>query len=324
MKRSLKIILALAALVIVGIPLALFVFFVKSDAPILHGEIQHHIPYKGALTLDVYHPTQPVYEQSPVLVYFHGGAWVTGAKESVNNARFNGAFNALRQKGYAVVSPDYTLASLGNSPFPACIEDAYDVIAWIESNAAEYNFDLNNVGLLGESAGGHIAMMRAYDGLPSGTPAQIDLRYMIDVYGPTDLLRLYIDQIPLIDTVKAFSSHLPASFQDNFDINSYLFGFDPEADSAKTDSFTAQFSPDKIVHAAAPNTLIIHGNSDRVVPINQSLLLKAQLDSLGIMNELHILEGMDHAFGGATDPQKQQTQDWIVDFVVRHYVSDVL
>ncbi len=322
MKRSLKIILVVAGLVIIGLPLALFVFFVRNDAPLLHGEVQYHVPYKGELTLDVYYPTKDIYDEIPVFVYFHGGAWVTGAKESVNNARFNGAFNRLRDKGYAVVSPNYTLASLGKSPFPACIEDAYDVIAWLEENGPEYHFDLENVGLLGESAGGHIAMMRAYDGLPSGTPSQIELRYMIDVYGPTDLLRLYKDQIPLIDTVKAISSHLPSSFQDNLDINRYLFGFDPEEDSSKTVDFTAQYSPDMIVHQGAPNTLIIHGDSDRIVPISQSKLLKAQLDSLGIMNEFHILEGVDHAFGEATESQKQQTQDWIVDFVERHYKAD--
>lgn len=321
MKRSLKILLLIVGLVVLGLPLAIFIFFVRTDAPVLHGEVHYHIPYKSELTLDVYHPTQGVYAKSPVLVYFHGGAWVTGAKESVNNARFNAAFNRLRDKGYAIISPNYTLASLGKSPFPACIEDAYDVIAWLESNASEYNFDLNNVGLLGESAGGHIALMKAYDGLPAGTPAQIEVRYMIDVYGPTDLLKLYTDQIPLIDTVKAMSAHLPASFQDNLDINRYLFGFDPEADSSRTANFTAQFSPDKIVHDAAPNTLIIHGNSDRIVPVNQSVLLKAQLDSLGVMNEMHILEDMDHAFGGATEQQKQQTQDWIVDFVERHYID---
>ncbi|MEL7533926.1 MAG: alpha/beta hydrolase [Bacteroidota bacterium] len=291
---------------------------------ILHLTMQYGsiVTNKEKLTLDVYYPTQDVYDQVPVLVYFHGGAWVTGGKESVNNARFNDAFNRLREKGYAVVSPNYTLATLGKSPFPACIEDAYDVIAWLEANGAEYNFDLGNVGLLGESAGGHIAMMRAYDGLPSGTPAQIDFRYMIDVYGPTDLLRLYKDQIPLIDTVKAFSTHLPTSFRDNLDINRYLFGFDPEADSSKTADFTAQYSPDMIVGEAAPNTLIIHGDSDRIVPINQSKLLKAQLDSLGIMNEFHILAGVDHAFGEATDQQRKQTQDWIVDFVERHYIAE--
>ncbi|MEL6593081.1 MAG: alpha/beta hydrolase [Bacteroidota bacterium] len=319
MKASLRFLLIVGALLVIGIPLFLLSFFVKNDAPLLHGEVQHHIPYKKELTLDVYHPTVGVYEKSPVLVYFHGGAWVTGAKESVNNARFNQAFNRLREKGYAIVSPNYTLASLGKSPFPACIEDAYDVMAWLDNHADSFQFDLQNVGILGESAGGHIAMMLAFDGLPTGTPFSIEPGYLIDVYGPTDLLQLYTDQIPLLDTIESYTSHLPASFQDNLDLNRYLFGFDPEADSTQTADFTARFSPDKLVHEGAPNTLIIHGDKDRIVPINQSHLLKAQLDSLAVMNEFHVIAGMDHAFGGATDQQKQQTQDWIVEFATRHY-----
>lgn len=64
---------------------------------------------------------------------------------------------------------------------------------------------------------------------------------------------------------------------------------------------------------------MIHGDSDRVVPIGQSHELKQLLDSLGIDNELHVLQGVDHAFRGATAAQKDSVQMWIVDFIVGNY-----
>lgn len=320
MSRILIIIIILILMVGTVIAFSIVRFLKKNDAPALHGKVNHSIQFKEGLKLDVYQPTEQVYERSPVLVYIHGGAWITGSKISVNNARFNGAFNTLREKGYAVVSPDYTLAKFGKSPFPACLADAFDAVKWIEDHADEYNFDLNNVGLLGESAGAHIALVTAYTENQTYTaPNNLDFRYVIDVYGPTQLLRLYQDQTTLLDTINTRTKALPTSLREHLDITQYLFGFDPEEDSVKTGEFTAQYSPFFEVRRGVPNTLLIHGNKDRVVPVSQSHLLKEKLDETGIPNELHILDGVDHAFRNATQEQRDSVQQWITGFVLEHY-----
>jgi dipeptidyl aminopeptidase/acylaminoacyl peptidase len=68
--------------------------------------------------------------------------------------------------------------------------------------------------------------------------------------------------------------------------------------------------------------LIIHGDSDRIVPVEQSTSLHAKLDSLAIENEIHLVKGVDHAFGKATSEQKSEVQKWIVEFIKRHYLGN--
>jgi dipeptidyl aminopeptidase/acylaminoacyl peptidase len=67
---------------------------------------------------------------------------------------------------------------------------------------------------------------------------------------------------------------------------------------------------------------MIHGDKDRVVPVDQSIRLQAKLDSLGIENEIHIVDGADHAFANATPEQKENLQKWIVEFVLRYYSGE--
>ena len=318
LKRLLWLFLTLAII----LPTGFYYFLKKNDAPILQGKVDFCLNYKNDLQLDIYEPTQEVHEKRPVLVYIHGGAWIGGRKETVNNARFHGAFNALREKGYAIVSPNYTLAKLGKSPFPNCIIDAFDAISWIEQNAEIYNFDLENVGVMGESAGGHIAMMTAYADVEKFTkPHRIDLKYVVGVYPPSDLGLLYKEQHDMVHQVESAVMNMPDFVQKMTDINQYLFGFDPHEDESRTKEFTAFNSPVTYLKKGIPNTLIIHGDKDRIVPIEQSIQFKSRIEALGLPLDFHILEGVDHAFINATPEQKQQTQKWIIEFVERHYYS---
>ncbi|MEM8891165.1 MAG: alpha/beta hydrolase, partial [Bacteroidota bacterium] len=286
---------------IIGIFLLLaggsFVYFLYSrEAPITQGEVEYHLSYKEGLELDLYEPTENLYEVRPVLVHFHGGAWIGGAKEAINNDRFHGAINGLRAKGFVVISPNYTLAENGKSPFPDCVEDALDVMKWVEEHAEEYNLDLQNVGLMGESAGAHLAMMAAYaNGKAFGISYSYPINYLVDVYGPVDLKALYTDS-EIRKELETRIQNFPAPIKKGLDLSQYLFGFDPQTDTTKAWDFAGKHSPITYFEADAPPLLMIHGDIDRVVPYPQSLILQAKADSLGIVNEIHKLEGSDHAF----------------------------
>jgi len=299
---------------------SIYYFFKVNNAPILQGEVKLCMEYQEGLLLDIYLPTKMVYKKTPVLLYYHGGAWISGRKETVNNARFNEAFNQLREKGYAVVSPEYTLGEFGQSPFPDCITDTFDAIAWIEENADKYNFDLQNIGVLGESAGGHLALMTAFaDAENFNSKIHVPMQYVVAAYPPTDLAYLYKEQRFILDSINMMAGKLPTSIQKIFDGNQYLFGFDPEQDSLRTQTFTKKYSPITYISDKQIPTLILHGNSDRVVPFSQSKILIEKLQQEHIPYEYHFLENVDHAFMGATDAQKAQVQEWIVDFVIRKY-----
>ncbi|HCW08265.1 MAG TPA: hypothetical protein DGG95_12965 [Cytophagales bacterium] len=313
-----KFLLSILALVFAGL-IAFGYFIIANDAPIIAGTVIRNVEYKPGLTLDIYTPTQQVYDKAPVVIYIHGGAWIAGLKEGLNFNRFNQAANDLRDAGYAIVSINYTLAKSNQSPFPACIDDAVAAVRWIHNNAAQHHFDVDNVGLFGESAGAQIAMMTAYADYFKDAP-QVHFNYVVDVYGPNQLTGVY--HTPTVDTLYSVLAKLPGRLQSRLDIAKYIFGFDPKQDSVRSIEVMNAYSPYNHLTSSAPPTLIIQGDSDRIVPLVQSTTLRAKLDSLGIENEMHIIMGADHAFANATPAQKSEVQKWIVDFIQRHYLVE--
>lgn len=98
--------------------------------------------------LDVYKPLAKQNEVLPVIVSVHGGGWVYGDKERYQYYCMN-----LAKRGFAVVNFTYRLAP--EYKFPASVEDTNLVIHWIFENATEYGFDLDNIFMVGDSAGAH-------------------------------------------------------------------------------------------------------------------------------------------------------------------------
>lgn len=296
---------------------------ISSRAPAFYGDVVYQVAYNEEQTLDIYLPTISLYDEAPTVIFFHGGAWIAGRKESINFKRFNDAINQLRDRGYAVISPSYTLAEDNKSPFPNCLQDAFDVLDWVEIHAERYNLDTSNVGVFGESAGAHIALMMVFSN-PSDFEAQtssIRLNYAIDVYGPTDLKSLY--QMQHTDSLDLILSKLPSYLQSYMDISPMIFGFDPEQSKDKAEAFMHTYSPIYYVKESAIPLLIIHGEQDQVVPPQQSILLQNKADSLGIPYRIEFVENADHAFYGASESQKMELQEWIVNFIISNYSTQI-
>jgi len=326
MKLKKRRLIPLSILIITLIPLlGILYFMLKTNAPITLGKLEYNIVYHKDKTLDIYYPTHSVYKKSPVILYIHGGAWVVGRKEALNLNRFNNVLNTLRAEGYTIISPEYTLAKFGKSPFPDCIIDGFKAIDWIVDHADSLQLDLNNFGIMGESAGSHIAMMNAF-AQPSDFGLQqpkVNLDYLINVYGPNDLMHLY--QSKLVDSLETLTQNLPNSIQEHLNLPNLLFGFTPEEDSLKLHAFTTAYSPiNYITKKSALPTLMIHGTSDQIVPYEQSVALKQILDTYNTPNILYTLEGVDHAFFGITNTQKDSIQHLVNQFVKQAYSSQDL
>ncbi|MEO9851654.1 MAG: alpha/beta hydrolase [Reichenbachiella sp.] len=314
-RKVAKYLLVSVLLFFMIISTGLVYFFYANDAPITKGQISYGVTYKGDLSLDIYHPTKLVHEKSPVVLFVHGGAWIAGRKESMNTNRVNGAVNQLRDHGYTIISIEYTLARNGKSPFPTCIADGFDAIQWISDRADSLNLDLDYFGIMGESAGAHIAMMNVFSN-PSDfglTHEKTALDYVVDIYGPNDLYKLYRSES--LDSLMAMIKELPKPINQHLNLANKVFGFDPEEDLEKTKTVADLYSPVTYLKKNLPPVLIIHGNKDQIVPLDQSTSLKLLLDSLEVENEMHILEHTNHAFIGADDSQKSDVQDWIFNFI---------
>jgi len=231
------------------------------------------IEYKNingkSLQLDIYRPKN-LDKPAPLLVFIHGGSWKSGKRSD-----YLVYLISYAQKGYITATVSYRL--LRDSPYPACIEDITDAIRWFSGNAVNYGYDPSRIALIGGSAGAHLATLAAYgwknpDNLNYTSDLHPDdqkVKAVVDIYGPVDLTTEYARNHPLITSFLASKwDEAPEIFKEASPVN-YLDKSDPP-------------------------TLILHGTTDRLVPVSQSDMLKNKLDSLGVPCVLHRLPGWPH------------------------------
>ncbi|WP_193047948.1 alpha/beta hydrolase [Mycolicibacterium baixiangningiae] len=107
------------------------------------------------VTVRIYTPTGTSAGTLPITVFFHGGGWVTGDLDSQDPM----ARSLAKQSRSIVVSVDYRLAP--EHRFPAAVDDAYDVLTWVHTNASIFHGDRDRLVVFGESAGANLAAVTA-------------------------------------------------------------------------------------------------------------------------------------------------------------------
>jgi acetyl esterase/lipase len=127
--------------------------------------------------------------KAPALVAMHGGGWQVGDRTSY---RHWGRF--LARNGYALFAIDYRLGKSGR--YPAAVCDARAAIQFIRANAGAFAIDPNRIGLMGDSAGGHLAALLALAGDrfaaayrdDANAAAPINVKAVVGFYGIYDML----------------------------------------------------------------------------------------------------------------------------------------
>ncbi|MDG9719028.1 alpha/beta hydrolase [Streptomyces sp. DH24] len=218
------------------------------------------------LELDLWLPDEPADRPLPVVVFVHGGAWLTGLRDDPGpglRAWRPGPFARLARAGFAVACPDYRLS--GEAAFPAQLDDLTGMVGWLRLRAAELGLDAGRIVTWGESAGGHLAALLA---LEPGTA----VRGCVVWYAPADL-----------------TAAPPGSPE------ALLLGADATPALARAASPVARVTPD------APPFLILHGADDSVVPHAQGEALAAALRAAGTEVTFRSVPGADHLWVGAAD-----------------------
>ena len=243
-------------------------------------------------------------EPLPVVVWIHGGGWHGGSK-----ANCPGVF--LAERGYAAVSINYRLS--GEATFPAQIHDCKAAIRWIRANATKYNFDPRRIGVWGGSAGGHLAALmgttngnKDLEGEVGGNLDQSsNVRAVCDWYGPTDFLQM--------EAGLAGKGKIRHDAPDSPEAK--LIGgpiHENKAKAAAANPIT-YIAPGKRL----PPFLIMHGDQDFTVPINQSELLYAALKGAGADVEFHVMKGLGHGFSRDVEGRDDR-QKMVADFFDKH------
>jgi acetyl esterase/lipase len=262
--------------------------------------LMRNIPYVSHATsnqnFNLYLPKEKGTQPFPLVVWIHGGAWLSGSKEW-DNVKY------LVREGYAIASVDYRYTP--EAPFPAQIQDCNAALNFILAHAADYSVDGKRFVIGGGSAGGHLALMlglargqKDFGANPAVKPLAI-----LDFFGPTDFNMAKSD-LEAIHSQKGLDVF--------HDAVSKLLGAPVDESAAKAKIA----SPINYVSSAAPPVLIVQGGKDDLVPVAQSERLHAALDKAGVKNELVVIDGAGHDGPAFSTPEVQSN--------VIHFLNGVL
>ena len=205
-----------------------------------------------------------------VVIFIHGGGWSGGDKSiflATDLARVNAA-------GYATVNINYRLASTTPAVHdPMLSDDVTAAMDYIAAHASEYQISGSKFGMVGHSAGAHLALLEAYKYNATGR-----IKAVASLSGPTDFTDSAFLAIPGDRTL----------------VEVYL-GVTQAAAPAR---WTA-VNPVSVVTATSPPTIIMQGAVDVIVPRSQGDRLHARLQSLGVLDEYHVYPTYDHDLGYA-------------------------
>lgn len=129
------------------------------------------------LTADVYRPYEG--EDLPAVILIHGGAFQSGSKEMY---REWGSY--LAESGFVAMAINYRLATFTYSTWPGVLDDVRSAVNWLVSKSNEWKIEPQRIGLIGDSAGAHLA---AHFSLIAPANASFKIRAVIGVYGVYDL-----------------------------------------------------------------------------------------------------------------------------------------
>lgn len=237
-------------------------------------EVRRDIEYGRAggeaLLLDAGIPDGP--GPFPVAILVHGGGWTRGDKAGSDRpgdgADISPWFATLNRGRYVWFSINYRLAPAHR--WPACLEDLQTAVRWVKENAATYRGDAGRIAVFGHSAGGHLALMLATMSRPDtrvqavvGFAAVADHEHKLAARGGLgDGLQALLGR-PKVITPEALHE-------------------------------LRAISPINRVKAGMPPVLLLHGDADKGVAIEQSVAFQRRMKATGGICDLITLPGAPH------------------------------
>lgn len=219
----------------------------------------------------------------PVVVLVHGGGWRYG--DYLETGPWP---SLLTRAGYAVVSIDYRLSSDTYHSWHDAPSDIHEALRYLEDHANDLSIDPQSIHLLGQSAGGHLALLEAY--------RYNQVRSVISLYAPVDLVLDY-------QTSRDASAELN------------LIGGTP---SEYPDRYRS-LSPLHSVTSAAPPSLLIQGERDDLVAAQNALILAQALDRHGVPRDVLLLPLTGHSFENQQGGFATQLAAYkVIDFLERY------
>ena len=254
------------------------------------------------LQVSIYRPgTQAPQGGWPVLIYVHGGGWVSGSR-----LQRSADMRWFADHGWLVVSADYSLSSPRRHLWDRTVRQIGCAMAWTGANIGRYGGNPARLAMFGDSAGGALA---------------INAAYMADRGG---LQPVCGGAVPRVSAISAAYPALDATgFHDNRD--SYLGAYARRMTTAYLGGSPQQV-PERYaavtsatyISPAAPPTLLLVGENDRLVPPEGAYDFAAKARRAGVEVRLIRVPYADHSFDARPGVLNQLVRQTTLAFLERH------
>ncbi len=234
-------------------------------------------------TITIYTPSEIKANGTAVIIFPGGGySHLSMNKEGKKVAKW---LNSLGITAYLLkyrMPDDRTMKDKTIGP----LQDAQEAVRMVRRNAKKWNLDASKIGVMGFSAGGHLA-------------ATLSIHFTEITYDSIENTSSRPDFTILIYPVISMQNEIA-----NKGSKEKLLGLNPSSELIK------KFSCDLNVNADTPKTFIVHATDDQSVPVENSINYYLALKNNKIQCELHLYEKGGHGFGlGLIDNSKNWTQD---------------
>ena len=222
--------------------------------------------------------------RAPVLVYVHGGGWIVGD-------RFAGGENMrwFARRGWLAISIDYPLSSRERHLWNSTIEQVGCALAWVKSNVHRFGGDPRRISLIGDSAGGNLAINAGYranagtlrSSCGGSVPRVAAVSAIYPAVHPAEVYRNAFPQIGDMarQYMDAYVGGSPEQFPDRY----------------------AYINPASHIGPQAPPTLLIVGESDHLLPPHLTHRFAAEAKRGGVNVQLVRFPYGQHLFDQATN-----------------------
>ena len=259
-----------------------------------------------ALTMDVFTPKKDAKGVGVIMV-------VSGGFVSSHERISPALIQPFTDRGYTVFAvvhgsqPRYTI--------PEIVQDINRSVRFIRHHAHDYRIDPESIGIMGASAGGHLSLMLGTAG-DKGDPNARDLvdressrvQAVACLFPPTDFLNYGKPGDEKIHPTDHAPPYRAAFDYRELDKQSMLWV--PITDPKRLHEIARQISPVSYVTPDDPPTLIIHGDADRLVPLQQSERIVEEFKKARVETNLVVKKGAGHGWLVGLDKDLGQLADW--------------